>query len=198
MPPARKLASYQDVLDAPANMLAQVIHGVLHLSPRPANRHSVATSALGDELGLPFKRGRGGPGGWILLDEPELHLGADILVPDMAGWRKERMAKVPNDAFITLAPDWVAEVLSPSTAKYDRTDKLDIYARESVKWAWLIDPVGRTLEALRHDGEHWTLLGTWRDDARFRAEPFEAIEFELAMLWDDMADPAENDTENDD
>lgn len=182
--PAKKPATYQDVLTAPPHVVAEIIGGELRLHPRPAKPHVAAASALGEELGPPFKRGRGGPGGWVIVDEPELHLDADILVPDLAGWRVERMPELVDDEpFFTLAPDWVCEVLSPRTAKYDRTDKLDIYAREQVRWAWLVDPLLRTLEALRHDGGRWTLLGTWRDEARVRAEPFDAIELELGVLW---------------
>jgi Uma2 family endonuclease len=171
-------------------MVAEVIDGELHLHPRPAKAHAVAASALGEELGPPFKRGRGGPGGWIILDEPELHLQSDILVPDLAGWRRERMPQVVADEpYFTLAPDWVAEVVSPGTAKYDRTDKLRIYARENVRWVWLVDPLQRTLECLRHEEAGWTLRGAWRDEARVRAEPFEAIELDLAILWADVVIP---------
>lgn len=173
-------------------MIAEVIDGELRLQPRPAKPHAAATSALGEELGPPFKRGRGGPGGWILLDEPEIHLGADILVPDMAGWRRTRMPRlVADEPFFTLAPDWVAEVLSPSTTKYDRTDKLRIYHRESVGWVWLIDPLQHTLEVLHRNESDWTLRGSWRDDERARAEPFEAIELELAVLWADVVLPTD-------
>lgn len=182
--PPKKIATYEDVLAAPPHMVAEVIGGELYLHPRPAKPHAAAASALGEELGPPFKRGRGGPGGWVILDEPELHLQADILVPDLAGWRLERLPEMVDDEpFFTLAPDWVCEVLSPRTAKYDRTDKLSIYAREEVRWAWLVDPLQRTLEALRLDAGRWMLLGTWRDEARVRAEPFDAIELELAALW---------------
>lgn len=181
---AKKLATYQDVLNAPPHMVAEVFGGELHLHPRPAKPHAAAASALGEELGPPFKRGRGGPGGWILLDEPELHLNSDILVPDLAGWRTERMAELVDDEpYFTLVPDWVCEVLSARTAKYDRTDKMNIYAREQVRWTWLVDPLLRTLEAYRlHEGK-WTLLGTWRDEVLVRAEPFDAIELDLAALW---------------
>ena len=165
-------------------MVAEVIGGQLHLHPRPAKPHAAAATALGEELGPPFKRGRGGPGGWVLLDEPEIHLGSDILVPDLGGWRVERMPELVDDEpYFTLAPDWVCEVLSPRSAKYDRTDKLSIYAREQVRWAWLVDPLQRTLEALRLDAGRWTLLGTWRDEAFVRVEPFDAIELELGVLW---------------
>jgi Uma2 family endonuclease len=182
--PAKKFADYQDVLNAPPHMVAEVFGGELHLQPRPAKPHAAAATALGEELGPPFKRGRGGPGGWIILDEPELHLAADILVPDLGGWRVERMPElVDDDPFFTLAPDWVCEVLSPRTAKYDRSDKMAIYAREAVRWLWLVDPLQRTLEALRNEDGKWYLQGTWRDEARVRVEPFNAIELELAVLW---------------
>jgi Uma2 family endonuclease len=188
--PARRLATYEDVLRAPPHMVAEVIDGELHLHPRPAKPHAAAASALGEELGPPFKRGRGGPGGWILLFEPELHMQADIIVPDLAGWRRERMpAIVADEPFFTLAPDWVAEVISPRTAKIDRTDKLRIYRRERVPWIWFVDPLQRTLEVLRLGEDGWTVRGAWRDDARVRAEPFDAIELELAVLWADVVLP---------
>jgi Uma2 family endonuclease len=190
--PERRRATYEDVLSAPAHMIAEVIDGELRLHPRPAKPHTAAASALGEELGPPFKRGRGGPGGWIILDEPELHLHADILVPDLAGWRRERMpAIVADEPFFTLVPDWVAEILSPATEKFDRTDKLRVYARAKVEWVWLIDPVLRTVEVLHTDVEGWTLRGTWRDDERVRAEPFDAIELELGVLWADVVLPGE-------
>lgn len=172
-------------------MVAEIIDGELLLNPRPAKGHAAAATALGEELGPPFKRGRGGPGGWIILDEPELHLGADILVPDLAGWRRERSeVMVADDPYFTQPPDWVAEVVSPRTRKYDRTDKLRIYARELVAWTWIVDPLARTLEVLRLDGDgHWLVLSAHRDDARIRAEPFDAIELDLSILWADVLLP---------
>jgi len=128
-------------------------------------------------------RGRGGPGGWILLDEPELHLQADVLVPDLAGWRRERMPELPDAAALDLAPDWICEVLSPSTAATDRAEKMPIYAREGVTNLWLVDPIARTLEVSRLEQGRWVLLGTWRDEARVRVEPFAAFELDLAGLW---------------
>ncbi|HEX7600584.1 MAG TPA: Uma2 family endonuclease [Polyangiaceae bacterium] len=183
---AVRRATYQDVLAAPPNVVAEVIDGVLHTNPRPATPHAAATSALGEELGPPFKRGRGGPGGWLIVDEPELHLAEDIVVPDLAGWRRERLAKLPDAAFVTVAPDWVCEALSERTRKVDRTDKMRIWARESVSHVWLIDPIARTLEVLRREGTQWLLLGTYRDEERVRAEPFDAIELDLALLWADV------------
>lgn len=184
--PARRRASYEDVLSAPEHLIAEIIDGELVLQPRPAGRHSAVTSALGEELGPPFKRGRGGPGGWLILDEPELHLASDVVVPDLAGWRRDRLPRIGDEAYFELAPDWVCEVLSPSTEKRDRASKLSIYAREHVANAWLINPSQRTLEVLRLSGERWLTLAVHHDDQRVRAEPFDAIELDLSVLWMDL------------
>jgi Uma2 family endonuclease len=182
-PPLRR-ATYQDVLDAPSNKVAEIVNGVLHVSPRPAKPHALAASALGGELIPPFRRGRGGPGGWFILHEPELHFDADVLVPDLAGWRCERMPVLTTDEpYFTLVPDWICEVLSPSTAKLDRAEKLPIYARAEVRHAWLVDPVLRTHEVLRLERGRWVLLDIYHDDARVHAEPFEVFELELDALW---------------
>jgi Uma2 family endonuclease len=183
--PASRRATYDDVLAAPPHKVAEVIDGELYLFPRPAKPHAAAASALGEELGPPFKRGRGGPGGWFILDEPELHLRGDILVPDLAGWRKERMPVLTtSEPYFTLAPDWVCEVLSPSTAKLDRTRKLAIYARERVPHVWFVDPLLRTLEVLEQEGDVWRILAVHQDAERVRARPFDAIELELGVLWE--------------
>ncbi|MCL2724630.1 MAG: Uma2 family endonuclease [Polyangiaceae bacterium] len=178
-----KPATYADIENLPPNVVGEILYGVLYVNPRPAIRHARASTTLGEEIGPPFNRGKGGPGGWIILDEPELHLGHDVVVPDLGGWRRERMPELPDTAFITLAPDWVCETLSPSTAAIDRGEKMPIYAREKVGHVWLIDPIVRTLEVFRLDGDSFRLVGTWHDDARVRAEPFDAIELELGALW---------------
>ena len=183
--PAKRRATYQDVLDAPVHMVAEVVDGELYTHPRPRPRHAEAASALGGELFGPFRRGRGGPGGWWILDEPELHLGSqpDIIVPDLAGWRRERMPELPDEAFFSLAPDWACEVLSTSTARLDRTQKLPVYAREKIPHVWLLDPDDQTLEVFELDGDTFRLIATHGGDAVVRAVPFEAIELELAVLW---------------
>jgi Uma2 family endonuclease len=184
--PSRRRATYQDVLDAPTQQVAEIVDGVLYLSPRPALPHASVTSGLGGELIPPFGRGRGGPGGWILLFEPELHLDQDILVPDLAGWRRERLPQVENTAYLTLTPDWLCEVISPSTERFDRADKLPIYAAAGVRHVWLINPLQRTLEVLDlHEGR-WLTIATYSRDQRVRAEPFDAIELDLAVLWADL------------
>lgn len=181
--PARRFATYEDVLDAPEHQVAEVLAGSLYLNPRPGVPHTTAATGLGEELGPPFKRGKGGPGGWIILDEPELHLGADILVPDLAGWRLTTVSHFSNQAYIETRPDWVCEVLSPSTEKVDRTLKLPIYAREGVGHAWLVNPLLHTLEVLRLEQGRWVTLATHHDDQVVRAEPFDAIELHLSVLW---------------
>jgi Uma2 family endonuclease len=180
---ARKIATYQDVLDAPSTVVAEILRGTLITHPRPRIGHAGVSSSLGAELIFPFGRGRGGPGGWVILDEPELHLGDDVLVPDLAGWKRERFGSPGDAAFLTLAPDWLCEVLSPSTSAVDRTVKLPIYARERVQHVWLVDPDARTLEVLRLDGDSYRIVGSWADDAKVRAEPFDAVELELGHLW---------------
>lgn len=181
---AQRFASYEDLLALPENVVGEIVNGELHVSPRPSPRHAVAASALGEELGPPFKRGRGGPGGWLLLDEPELHLRADVVVPDLAGWRRERMPEMPVDLpYFVLAPDWICEVLSPSTAAFDRGRKLAVYAREQVRHVWLVEPVSQTLEVLRLDGDTYRIVQVASGEAVVRAEPFDAIELELRVLW---------------
>lgn len=164
-------------------MVGQIIRGVLYAHPRPASPHAAAASAIGEELGPPFKRGRGGPGGWVILDEPELHLAEDILVPDLGGWRRERMPQMPHAAAFELAPDWICEVLSPSTAVVDRAEKIPIYAQHGVSHVWLVEPIEQYLEILRLDGATYRLIATFARDAKVRAEPFDAIELDLSILW---------------
>lgn len=182
----RKPATYADLEALPERVVGELIGGGLYASSWLTAPQAVAMSRLGGELMGPFARGREGPGGWILLNKPELHLGEDVLVPDLAGWRRERMPRVPRTAAFTLAPDWVCEVLSPSTAALDRAVKLPVYAREGVKHVWLLDPEVRTLEVLRLDGVSYRLLVTHTGVVRVRAEPFEALELELAFLWDEV------------
>jgi Uma2 family endonuclease len=181
---ARKKATYDDVLAAPAHVVAQIVHGALHLQPRPRLRHARSASALGDALGPPFNWGDdGGPGGWLILDEPELHLGEHILVPDLAGFRRERMPELPDEPYLTLAPDWACEVLSPGTEAFDRGQKVPLYASFGVNRVWLVDPAERTLEVLRLSGEPYALVHVFSGDTGVRAEPFDAIELLLGRLW---------------
>lgn len=168
----------------PEHLVAEIVAGERITSPRPAVAHTNAASNLGFILGGPFRFGIQGPGGWVILNEPGLHLCEDVLVPDLAGWRRERMPRVPVDASaFTLPPDWICEVLSPSTEALDRARKMPVYAREQVAYAWLVDPLVRTLEVYHLEGSRWVLLGTFMDNAKVRAEPFDAVELDLSVLW---------------
>jgi Uma2 family endonuclease len=180
---APRSATYDDLLALPDNLLGQIVDGDLIASPRPVLAHARVASVLGMDLGTPFERGRGGPGGWWIVHEPELHLRSDILVPDLAGWRCERQPTPPDGAFATLAPDWVCEVLSPSTAGLDRIRKMPIYAREGVQHVWLVDPDVRSLEVYRREGSAWLRVNAFADNERVRAEPLAAVELELEALW---------------
>lgn len=182
--PAKREATYRDVLEAPPHLVAEILHGDLFLQPRPAAPHAEAASVLGMLLGNPYRLGRGGPGGWVLLDEPELHLGRHVLVPDLAGWRQADHPELDlTAAYFERAPTWVAEILSPSTRATDRVRKLPIYAEHGVEYAWLVDPIDRTLEVYRNASGQWTLLRAWCDDAEVEPEPFDAVPLPLGELW---------------
>jgi len=181
----QRKATYADLEAVPPHQVAELVDGELYVSPRPAFPHAQAATRLHGELHAPFERGQSGPGGWRLLFEPELHLGEDVLIPDLAGWRRERMPRTPRTAAVTLAPDWLCEVLSPSTRGVDRKAKLPVYAREGVRHMWLVDPEACTLEVLRLEGAHYLPLATHVGPARVRAEPFETLELELAFLWEE-------------
>ncbi len=190
---ARRRATYADLEAVPVGKVAELIGGTLHVMPRPTPRHANASSSLGTRLGTPFHFGEGGPGGWWILDEPELHFpdpspeapgDIDALVPDLAGWRRARMPALPETAWFELAPDWICEVLSPSTEAIDREEKMPVYAREGVAHAWLIDPIARTLEAYTLGPERrWRGPEIHRDTARVRLAPFDAIVLDLSSLW---------------
>lgn len=182
-------ATYDDILKLPDNIVGEIVDGELYTSPRPSPKHAVAASSLLSEIHGPFQSGRGGPGGWWILTEPEIHLGSksqqDILVSDLGGWRKQRLPKIPDEPHLTLAPDWVCEVLSPSNAQLDRVKKVPKYGEHGVKHLWLVDPLTRTLEVLKLENGRWVLLQSFAEKDKFRAEPFEAIEFDLSGLWGD-------------
>lgn len=181
--PARKRATYADVLAAPEHVVAEIIDGVLRTHPRPSPRHGLASSALGVKLGDAFQFGSNGPGGWIFIDEPELHLGPDILVPDIAGWHKERLSGLPDVAYIDVVPDWVCEVLSASAEKRDRGEKRRIYGEAGVGHLWLLDPRLQLLEVFVLSQGRWVLVGTWGSDDVVTVPPFDAISISLADLW---------------
>ncbi|MCX7112523.1 MAG: Uma2 family endonuclease [Proteobacteria bacterium] len=175
---------YEQLIDLPENLTGEIINGELHTQPRPTGRHGDAGSVLGMHIGPPFRLGNGGPGGWWILNEPEIHFVRDtvVVVPDLAGWRRERMPNIPEGHRFEVVPDWVCEILSPSTGKKDRAKKLPLYARYGAAHAWLVDPLAQTLEAFSlHEG-HWLLPATLEDDAQVSVAPFDAIMFSLADL----------------
>lgn len=183
--PASKLSVYDEFCRVPEHLVAEVIRGQLVTLPRPAPKHARATSVMGGKLIPSYDEGSGGPGGWWILFEPELHLGPapDILVPDLAGWRRERLPVLPDLPYFELAPDWVLEVLSPSTVRRDRADKLPIYAEFGVGHVWLVDPDARTLEVFSLFDGHWRLEHVYQDTDEVCAAPFAAVRFGLAGLW---------------
>ena len=182
----KRRATYQDLAKVPDTMVAELIDGELFATPRPATPHAHAAFALGGGLFGAFGRPPGdpaGPGGWWLLFEPELHLGPDVIVPDLAGWRRTRLPVLPNVSALTQAPDWACEVVSPSTGVIDRGRKMRVYAREQVGHLWIIDPILRTLEVYRLEDARWVVASTHAGTDVVRAEPFDAIELRLAGLW---------------
>lgn len=183
---AKKRATYQDVLDAPDNVVAEVIDGELYTQPRPRYGHGIAALRLGGLLDAAVGGTGPTPQTWVFLPEPELHLGPepDIVVPDLAGWRAERYPGEPDTPFSDVAPDWVCEVLSPSTARKDRALKLPLYAREGVRHAWLVDPQTQVLEVYALDDRGWRLVGTHAGDAVVSPAPFESSEISLARIWE--------------
>ena len=183
--PAPRGATYDDIIALPENMVGELLNGELVVHPRPAPRHAVAYSALGVLIGGPFGHGIGGPGGWWVLDEPELHLGPDVIVPDLAGWRRERMPVPPDEAWFELPPGWVCEVLSPGTVRHDRITKLGLYGRVRIPWYWLVDPASKTLEVLALQAGKWIVAGSFAGSREIRAVPVEAITLDLRALWID-------------
>ena len=180
-PAPNRPATYPDVLDAPAHMVAELLGGELYLHPRPAARHALAASRLGVKLGGFDDDAE--HGGWWSLDEPELHLGSAVTVPDLAAWCRHRMPVFPDTAFFDLAPDWICEVLSPSTRSLALGPKRDLYGEHGVRHLWFIDPDARILEAFERRDGAWVLLATLTDDAEVRIAPFEAVAFPLSALW---------------
>ncbi|HVK62826.1 MAG TPA: Uma2 family endonuclease [Polyangium sp.] len=181
---ARKRATYEDLLALPPNVKGEILDGVLYTQPRPRFRHVHGASSVQEQLGPPFRRGIGGPGGWWIATEPGIALpNSPEVSPDLAGWRRERMPEPPGDDPITVVPDWVCEIFSPSTRGYDQRVKQPFYAKHGVRWLWFIDPEAHVLVAYRLENGRWAYIDTWGDDDRARIEPFDAIELDLSDLW---------------
>lgn len=180
---SQKPAVYEDLFSIPDSMIGQIIGEELIALPRPSPRHARAASVLGIRIGSPFDMGEGGPGGWIILYEPEIKLGSHTLVPDIAGWKKERLPELPDTNWIPVVPDWICEVLSPGTARIDRKKKMPIYAEFGLSYLWLVDPLEKTLEIFKLDAKGWRLMSVFSEDDKFRGEPFQEVEINLDNLW---------------
>ncbi|MBF0474802.1 MAG: Uma2 family endonuclease [Deltaproteobacteria bacterium] len=182
--PAKKKATYEDLYGVPENMTGEIIYGELTVTPRPSTKHILTTSALNAKIIPPYYFGDGGgPGGWIILIGPEIALVENILVPDLAGWKRDRFPKRQEHNWIDVVPDWVCEVLSPSTALRDRTKKMAIYAEYGVGYLWFIDPVHMTVDIFRLESSRWVPLGVFGGNEKVRLEPFQQIEIDLGHLW---------------
>lgn len=182
--PARKIATYQDLHSLPESMIGEIIHGELVATPRPSFAHSHVAFNISGELARPFGRGSGGgPGGWLILYEPEIYPGGQVLVPDFAGWRREKLAGQPRSEWATIPPDWVCEILSPSTALRDRSVKKAIYEDHRVGHLWLVDPLHMTIEVFRLESGRWVEADVFGGDEKARIEPFQEIEITLGELW---------------
>lgn len=182
--PIKSGATYDDLVELPENVVGEIVAGELWATPRPRVRHAAAQIQIAEQLNRRFRRGEDGPGGWWLLPEPELRLGSSVLVPDLAGWRTERLSLPdPDAAFVALAPDWVCEIVSPGTAHLDRTIKLPEYAQHDVAHAWVVDPAAHTLEVLIRRGGTWHLAAQHGGSELVRAEPFATCALALGQWW---------------
>jgi Uma2 family endonuclease len=185
---ANRPARYEDLFGLPEYRVGEIIGGELVTHPRSGPRHAKAASSLAMLVGPPFQHGRGGPGDCWILVEPELHLGEDILVPDLVGWRRRRLPTLPRTAWFELAPDWVCEVVSPSTAGTDRLRKLPRYAAQGIPHCWLVDPETRAVEAFELEAGRWVLAGSAVGSMEAALPPFAAVPFPLGELWGDAGD----------
>jgi Putative restriction endonuclease len=178
-----KLATYADIEALPPHVVGEILFGSLHTQPRPARRHVVASGRMSGILGPPFEFGQGGPGGWVLAAEPELHLGPHVAVPDLAGWRAERLVGRGDGAYFEEVPDWICEIHSPSTKWVDRGPKRLLYATYAVPYLWYLDPVTQLLEVYKRQDSDWLLTHTFVGGQAVSAPPFDAITFDMKLLW---------------
>ncbi len=181
----KKKASYEDLYGIPDNMTGEIIGGELIVTPKPSIEHSNASIMLGATLVPPYRKGIGGPGGWIILSEVEIMLGENLLVPDISGWKNERFPGFPRENRISVYPDWVCEILSPGTARLDKARKMPIYAEYEVPHSWLVDPIAKILEVFKLESGKWAFEKAYAGNDKVRAEPFQEIEFDLGDFWID-------------
>lgn len=181
--PAKRKVTYADLEAVPPHLVAEILYGALVTHPRPTPRHATAHLSLGNELANPYQKGSGGPGGWIFMTVPELHFGDHVVVPDLAGWKRERLTPFPETAWIETPPDWVCEILSDATEKYDRNEKRRIYGETGVPFLWLLDPRAKVLECFQLTAGNWLLVRTFTGNEAVNAPPFTATTFAMGQLW---------------
>jgi Uma2 family endonuclease len=183
--PARVLdrpKTWEDLEAVPEGFIGEIVGGELEFVPRPNAPHGRTQAKLSGLVLGPFDLGAGGPGGWEIRIEPRIRFTSEIRVPDIAGWRAERFEEPETGPFVVV-PDWVCEILSTDTARTDRTAKRELYARHGVRHYWIVDPEAQTVEIHRLEGKFWVVAATFGGDERVRAEPFDAIEIDLSVLW---------------
>jgi Uma2 family endonuclease len=181
---AKRKATYEDLYNIPENMTGEIIAGELIVTPRPSRKHGFCVTALGTAVTGQYQFGQGGgPGGWVIIIEPELGLGENIVVPDLAGWKRERFPFQEESNWISVVPNWICEILSPSTLRNDKVKKMPLYAQYGVEHIWLVDPSAMTLDAFRLESGRWLLLGSFADHDQVRVEPFLAMPISLEKLW---------------
>ena len=181
---AKRKATYEDLYNIPENMTGEIIAGELIVTPRPSRKHGFCVTALGTAVTGQYQFGQGGgPGGWVIIIEPELGLGENIVVPDLAGWKRERFPFQEESNWISVVPNWICEILSPSTLRNDKVKKMPLYAQYGVEHIWLVDPSAMTLDAFRLESGRWLLLGSFADHDQVRVEPFLEMPISLEKLW---------------
>jgi Uma2 family endonuclease len=183
--PRNKPATLADLDALPPGVVGEIIEGVLYTMTKPRAPHQRTTRTIGGRIGDPFDHGRGGPGGWWILTEPGIEFPDDTkeLSPDVAGWRRERLPRLPRKAPIRVVPDWVCEILSPTTRRHDLLRKLPYYAKVGVSALWLVDIEARVLTAQRLESGHWVTIGSYAEETEVRIEPFDAVPLDIASWW---------------
>jgi Uma2 family endonuclease len=174
----------KEVLLEPEERRLEVIDGVAEEKAAPGFNHALVVNQLGGIVGQAFgRKGRGGPGGWWITNDPDIELSSlDLVRPDVAGWRRERMPERPVVRPVTVAPDWICEILSPSNRKRDLVDKHNLYHRHGVSHYWQVDPEAQTLTVLGHEPDGYKVLLVASGLQPVRAAPFEQLEFSVAEL----------------
>jgi Uma2 family endonuclease len=185
MQPALRPTLYEQLEALPEGLTGEILNGQVHTQPRPSGPHARVASRFARTIGRSYDDGIDGPGGWWIFVKPEVHFRRDVevAVPDLAGWRRERMPHPPRDQRFEVVPDWVCEILSPSTASKDRQVKMPLYASYAVAFVWLVDPQARTLEAYELLDGDWQKFGRFTDADQVAVPPFEAVMIDLDGLW---------------